>query len=146
EFKACCLLASGRTAAWFFAPRLACTRLPLAEPRVKMYSPARLLPTKLIALIAGSSMIKSTVFAAPWTMLRTPSGRPAFWASSANIIAAPGSRSEGFRIRQLPVAVAIGIDQRGIMAGKSAIHISRDIEIDLVFLLNGQIAATTPNG
>ena len=33
-FRVWFLLLSGRTAAWFLAPRLACTRLPLAEPRV----------------------------------------------------------------------------------------------------------------
>ncbi len=47
------LLQSGSTAAWFLAPRLACTRLPLAEPREKMYSPALLPPTKLMALTRG---------------------------------------------------------------------------------------------
>jgi hypothetical protein len=31
------------------------------------------------------------------------------------IIAAPGSRSEGLRINVFPVAIAIGIDQSGIM-------------------------------
>lgn len=39
--------------------------------------------------------------------------------NSARIIAAPGSRSDGLRIRQLPVTVAVGIDHSGIMAGKS---------------------------
>lgn len=34
------------------------------------------------------------------------------------IMAAPGSRSEGLRMRELPVAMAMGMDQRGIMAGK----------------------------
>lgn len=34
------------------------------------------------------------------------------------IIAAPGSRSEGLRMREFPVAIAIGRDQRGIIAGK----------------------------
>ena len=63
-------------------------------------------------------------------MLNTPSGTPACFANSAMIIAAPGSRSEGFRMRVLPVATATGRTQRGIMAGK----------------LNGQIAATTPSG
>lgn len=34
------------------------------------------------------------------------------------IIAAPGSRSLGFRMRELPEAIAIGIDHSGIIAGK----------------------------
>lgn len=33
-------------------------------------------------------------------------------------MAAPGSRSEGLRIRVFPVATAIGIVQSGIIAGK----------------------------
>src|SRR5450432_877522 len=93
-----------------------------------MYSPARLLPTKLMALIEGSSMMKSTVLAPPCMTLSTPGGIPAFSASSARIIAAPGSRSDGFRIRQLPVTVAIGIDHSGIIAGKS-IHNIRSCSI-----------------
>lgn len=79
-------------------------------------------------------------------MLKTPGGMPAFSASSARIMAAPGSRSEGLRIRQLPVAVAIGIDQRGIIAGKSnqlSDGIQQKVTIDL---LKGAIAATIPNG
>lgn len=44
-----------------------------------------------------------------------PSVLPAFLQSSAMIIAAPGSRSEGLTIRVFPVTIAIGIDQRGII-------------------------------
>ena len=40
---------------------------------------------------------------------------PARVQSSAIISAAPGSRSEGFKINVLPVTAAIGIVQRGIM-------------------------------
>ena len=54
-------------------------------------------------------------------------GRPACRASSASIMAAPGSFSLGFRTMQFPVAVAIGTIHRGTIAGK----------------LNGQIPATT---
>lgn len=43
--------------------------------------------------------------------------KPAPWHSSAIIMAAPGSRSEGFRITVFPVTIAKGIDQRGIMLG-----------------------------
>lgn len=55
-------------------------------------------------------------------MLMTPSGNPASLASSARIIAAPGSRSDGLSTRVLPVMVATGIHQRGIMAGKSVLR------------------------
>jgi hypothetical protein len=40
------------------------------------------------------------------------------------IIAAPGSRSEGFRMRVFPVTVAIGIDQRGIMLSAFVVRIA----------------------
>jgi hypothetical protein len=73
-----------------------------------------------------------TVGTVPWTTFRTPGGRPvtavyikladdgvgyrpARSHSSAMIIAAPGSRSEGLRMTVFPVAIAIGIDQSGIM-------------------------------
>jgi hypothetical protein len=41
--------------------------------------------------------------------------QPARAQSSAMIIAAPGSRSEGLRMSVFPVAIAIGIDHSGIM-------------------------------
>lgn len=53
-------------------------------------------------------------------MLITPSGNPALRASSARIIEAPGSRSDGLRIMVFPVIVAMGMDQSGIIAGKSS--------------------------
>jgi hypothetical protein len=37
-------------------------------------------------------------------------------------MAAPGSRSEGFRIMVLPVMVAIGMHHNGTMAGKSGLR------------------------
>jgi hypothetical protein len=40
------------------------------------------------------------------------------------IIAEPGSRSEGFRMRVFPVTVAIGIDHRGIMLSAFVVKIA----------------------
>ena len=45
-------------------------------------------------------------------------GKPACWAKSASMTAAPGSFSEGFRTNVLPAVTAIGNIHRGIMAGK----------------------------
>ena len=45
-------------------------------------------------------------------------GRPASMASSASIMDAPGSFSDGFRTKVLPVVQAMGNIHRGIMAGK----------------------------
>lgn len=44
-----------------------------------------------------------------------PGGIPARWQSSAMIMAAPGSRSDGLRTRVFPVHVARGIVHKGIM-------------------------------
>mmetsp|Transcript_21293 Transcript_21293/g.36559 ORF Transcript_21293/g.36559 Transcript_21293/m.36559 type:complete len:211 (+) Transcript_21293:917-1549(+) len=61
----CCLLASGSTTAWFFAPRFAWTRLPWAVARAKMYSPAGLEPTNEMALMAACSHMKFTASCVP---------------------------------------------------------------------------------
>lgn len=47
--------------------------------------------------------------------VRVPNSIPARSQSSAMIIAAPGSRSEGLRISVFPVTAAIGIVHSGIM-------------------------------
>ena len=49
---------------------------------------------------------------------KTHFGRPASMASSASIMEAPGSFSDGFRTKVLPVVQAMGNIQSGIMAGK----------------------------
>lgn len=45
-------------------------------------------------------------------------GKPACWARSASMTAAPGSFSEGFSTKVLPAVTATGNIHRGIMAGK----------------------------
>ena len=45
-------------------------------------------------------------------------GRPASMASSASIMEAPGSFSDGFKTKVFPVVHAMGNIHRGIMAGK----------------------------
>src|SRR4029079_13953740 len=64
------------------------------------------------------------------TILKTPSGKPASVNNCANLGALSGTFSEGFKIIQLPSAMAFGIVQLGTMQGK----------------LNGTIEATTPSG
>lgn len=80
-----------------------------------MCLPALSPPTKLIAFMDGWSQIAFTVGTVPCTTFKTPGGKPARSQSSAMIIAAPGSRSEGLTRRVLPVANAKGIVQRGII-------------------------------
>ncbi len=59
-----------------------------------------------------------------------PGGRPASSISSASRIGTDGSRSDGFRMKALPQAIAGANFHIGIIAGK----------------LNGVMPATTPSG
>ena len=87
-------------------------------------------PTKLTALIFWFVNIASTTSLSPFTTLKTPSGRPASWSSSANFIGHEGSFSDGFKIKLLPHAIASGNIHIGTIAGK----------------LNGVMPAATPKG
>jgi hypothetical protein len=87
-------------------------------------------PTKLTAAIPEWSHSASTVSRPPCTTWKTPSGNPASRSSSAIRPAESGTSSDGFKIMQLPSAIALGIDQFGTIFGK----------------LNGVIDATTPTG
>src|SRR5204862_779296 len=66
----------------------------------------------------------------PFTTLKTPSGRPASFSSSAVQMDAEGSFSDGFSTNVLPHAIAGAHIHIGTIAGK----------------LNGVIPATTPSG
>ena len=72
----------------------------------------------------------STVSLPPCTTFNTPFGMPASNASSTKRMVTIGFCSDGFNTKVLPVAIAIGNIQSGIMAGK----------------LNGVIPAQTPSG
>ncbi len=87
-------------------------------------------PTKPIALTRASVKSASTASLSPLTTLRMPSGSPAFMNSSAMRIGTDGSRSDGFRMKALPQAMAGAAFHSGIIAGK----------------LNGVMPATTPSG
>ncbi len=95
-----------------------------------MYSAMGVEPTKPMAFTSGSSSSASTATLSPLTTLSTPAGRPASIISSARRIGTPGSRSEGFRMKLLPQAMAGANFHIGIMAGK----------------LNGVMPAVTPSG
>src|SRR5579862_2491250 len=95
-----------------------------------MYSAIDDEPTKPIALTRGSVSKVSTASLSPLTTLSTPGGNPALRNNSAMRIGTDGSRSEGFRMKQLPQAIAGAHFHNGIMAGK----------------LNGVMPATTPSG
>ena len=87
-------------------------------------------PTKLTAAIVGCSRIASTATLSPCTTLKTPSGSPASFSSSARYSDAPGSFSDGLSTNVFPHAIAFANIHMGTMAGK----------------LNGVIPATTPSG
>ncbi len=95
-----------------------------------MYSAMCEEPTKPTALMSSSSRIASTASLSPLTTLRMPGGRPASRKISAMRIGTLGSRSDGFRMKALPQAIAGAHFHSGIMAGK----------------LNGVMPATTPSG
>src|SRR5512133_4286733 len=95
-----------------------------------MYFAIGVEPTKLTATMSGCSRIASTATLSPCTTLKTPSGRPASWSSSATYVEAEGSFSDGLSTNVLPQAIAGAHIHIGTMAGK----------------LNGVIPATTPSG
>src|SRR3954452_4231653 len=122
--------ASGMTIMWFLAPPSAWQRFPCVAAVSWMYFATGVEPTKLTALMPGWCRMASTASLSPWTTWNTPSGRPASFSSSARIREAEGTRSDGFRMKQLPQASATGNIHIGTMTGK----------------LNGVMPATTPSG
>ena len=80
--------------------------------------------------MSGCSRIASTATLSPCTTLKTPSGRPASFSSSATYVDADGSFSDGLSTNVFPHAIAGAHIHIGTMAGK----------------LNGVIPATTPSG
>ena len=78
----------------------------------------------------GCWRIASTATLSPCTTLKTPSGSPASFSSSAVRSDADGSFSDGFRMNVFPHAIAGAHIHMGTIAGK----------------LNGVIPATTPSG
>src|SRR6202051_1630857 len=83
-----------------------------------MYSAIDDEPTKPTAFTRGSVSKVSTAALSPLTTLSTPGGNPAFRNSSAMRIGTDGSRSNGFRMKALPQAIAGAHFHSGIMAGK----------------------------
>ena len=87
-------------------------------------------PTKDIDLMLDSSNIASTTSLSPCITLKTQLGNPASFSNSAIIIEAVGSVGLGFKMKQLPDAIAKGYIHMGTITGK----------------LNGVMPATIPNG
>ena len=95
-----------------------------------MYRAIGVEPTKLTAAMSGWSSSASTASLSPCTTVKTPSGRPASFHSSARNSDADGSFSLGLRTNALPHAMAFAHIHSGTIAGK----------------LNGVMPATTPSG
>src|SRR5437764_593329 len=93
-----------------------------------MYSAIAVEPTKLTAAIPGCCRIASTASLSPLTTLKTPGGNPASASSSAIRSPADGSRSDGFRMKVLPVAIAIGGARESnapdLLAGRRVEHVA----------------------
>jgi len=130
SFAAISAWASGKTIRWFLAPPKAVHLFRFDAARLYTILATFVDPTKDTALIPGWSQMFSTMPRSPFTMLNTPSGRPASFNISAIRFAVIGTISEGFRIMQFPKARAFGSVQCGTMCGK----------------LKGEIDATTPSG
>src|SRR5215468_2719701 len=95
-----------------------------------MYRATGVDPTNDTASTRGWCSTASTATLSPWTTLKTPSGRPASFRSSAVYIEADGSFSDGFSTNVFPQAIAGAHIHMGTIAGK----------------LNGVIPPTTPSG
>src|SRR3954452_18989980 len=80
--------------------------------------------------MSGCSRIASTATLSPWTTLKTPSGTPAAFSSSAVYTDADGSFSDGLSTNVLPHASAGAHIHMGTIAGE----------------LNGVIPAQPPTG
>ena len=95
-----------------------------------MYFAIGVEPTKLTAAMSSWSSRASTASLSPCSTVKTPSGRPASFHSSARKSDADGSFSLGLSTKALPQAMALAHIQRGTMTGK----------------LKGVMPATTPSG
>src|SRR5919198_2457606 len=95
-----------------------------------MYLATGVEPTDEIAWISGCWRIASTATLSPWTTLKTPSGTPASFSSSATQFDADGSFSDGLRTNVFPHEIAGAHIHMGTIAGK----------------LNCVIPPTTPSG
>src|SRR5919108_3533361 len=95
-----------------------------------MYFAIGVEPTNEIAATSGCFSSASTAVLSPWTTLKTPSGTPASFRSSAVKTDADGSFSDGLSTNVLPQASAGAHIHIGTIAGK----------------LNGVMPALTPSG
>mmetsp|Transcript_20066 Transcript_20066/g.55778 ORF Transcript_20066/g.55778 Transcript_20066/m.55778 type:complete len:339 (+) Transcript_20066:902-1918(+) len=123
---------SSRATRWFLAPPRAVQRLGSARARQRWDTILATGedPTKVTAWTSVWSTRASTQALVPWTMLKTPSGRPAFRNRSAAYLMVSGTFSLGLRTTAFPMTRAMGTVHMGTMKGK----------------LNGTMAATTPSG
>ncbi len=80
--------------------------------------------------MSGCARMASTICRSPLTTFSTPAGSPASLSNSANRSGTEGSRSDGFKMKALPAAIAGANIHIGIIAGK----------------LNGVIPAPIPKG
>ena len=110
--------ASSNTITGFLPPSSKCTRFKVGAPCAMIAEPVELSPTKPIALIAGCSVSALPASSPmPWTVLSTPSGRPACFASFVSRSAVTGDHSAGLCTTVQPAARAGAIFQVDSMNG-----------------------------
>ena len=95
-----------------------------------MYCPTGTDPTNEMALISGCFISLSTCSFPPCITCKRFAGAPACMNNSASLFAVMGSCSEGFKIKVLPHAIAMGNIHKGIIAGKLNGVIPRQIPSD----------------
>src|SRR5438477_454852 len=95
-------------------------RFPLAAERVKTCLATGVEPTKLMARTCGWSQSALTTSRPPLTRFTTPLGRPVFSKSSKARCMDRGTRSDGFRMKVFPHAMAYGRNQYETIAGRCA--------------------------
>src|ERR1700761_3935061 len=110
--------ASSNTTTGFLPPSSKCTRFSVFAPCAMIAEPVALSPTNPMALIAGCSVSALPASSPmPCTVLSTPSGRPACFASFANRSAVTGDHSAGLCTTVQPAASAGAIFQVESMNG-----------------------------
>ena len=101
--------ASARTIAGFDPPSSSCSRVMWGAAAAAMAAPDPMPPVMAIARMRRSDASCAPIVPSPWTSWKTPSGSPASCAASASTLAAPGARSDGFRISVAPAARALAV-------------------------------------
>ena len=110
--------ASSKTMNGLFPPSSRLSFFPVPAVAWRMCRPTSVEPVNAILSTSGWSTSSLPDSPSPVITLRTPAGRPASWASSANARAVSGVNSAGFRTTVHPAASAGATFHATISSGK----------------------------